>query len=350
MLSETNGGDWARVLDFGIAKIQEPEGSRDHDITAPNLVIGTPQYMSPEQCAQTGPIDARSDVYSLGIIIFEMLSGRVPFTGESPTVIMMKQVQDPPPSILEARPDLPSAVRGVVEKALAKQPADRFQTAGELSEALSAIASESSAAVSAEVVPVTPETVPNEPVKIEDDLDEVTVVRPREVVPPVRARREIPLPPPPVERGGVESFSPWRIMAPAAIVLVVVFGIVFLLTRGAGQTPPANQLPANTSLVADPNSQPVQATGTPTGNSERNIQPVTVASPGSSPNATANPQSTIVPSTVNGDFGANTNKNTSQPRETPAPKSSPPDDAPPPPPKPSPSVKTVAKPAVTPPI
>ena len=346
MLSETNGGDWARVLDFGIAKIQEPEGSRDHDITAANLVIGTPQYMSPEQCAQTGPIDARSDVYSLGIIVFEMLSGRLPFTGESPTVIMMKQVQDPPPSILEARPDLPAAVRGVVDKALSKQPIDRFQTAGELSEALSAVASASEAR--AVVVPATPETVPSEPVKIEDEADEVTVVRPREVVPPVRARREIPLPPPPVDRRDVEGFSPWRILVPAAVVLVVVFGVVFLLTRGSGQTPPTNQLPTNTSLVADPNSQPVQSTGTPTGDSERNIQPVTLASPESSPAAT--PQGTQVPSTVNGDFGANSNKNASQPRETPAPKSSPVDDAPPPPPKPSPSVKTVVKPAVTPPI
>src|SRR6185436_8908287 len=91
MLSQTNGGDWAKVLDFGIAKIQQPEGARDHDITAANLVIGTPQYMSPEQCSQSGPIDARSVVYSLGIIVYEMLAGRVPFTGESPTVIMMKQ-------------------------------------------------------------------------------------------------------------------------------------------------------------------------------------------------------------------------------------------------------------------
>ena len=345
MLSETNGGDWAKVLDFGIAKIQELEGTRDHDITAPNLVIGTPQYMSPEQCAQTGPIDARSDVYSLGIILFEMLSGRVPFTGESPTVIMMKQVQDPPPSILEARPDLPAAIRGVVERALAKRPADRFQTAGELSEALSTIASEAPAAAA---LPATPETVPNEPVKIEDDADEVTVARAREVVPPVRARREIPLPPPPVQ--GAETFSPSRILIPAAIVLVVVFGIVFLLTRGSVPTPPANQLNANTGLAADPNSQPVQATGTPSGDSERNIQPVTAASPGSSPNATPNPQGTQVPSTVKGDFGANANQNTSQPRETPAPKTSPPDDAPPPPPKPSPSAKTVVKPAVTPPV
>src|SRR5207237_6771771 len=102
MLSQTNGGEWAKVLDFGIAKIQQPEGVRDIDITAANLVIGTPQYVSPEQCSQSSPIDARSDVYSLGVIVYEMLAGRVPFTGDSPTVLMLKQVQDAPPSVLEA--------------------------------------------------------------------------------------------------------------------------------------------------------------------------------------------------------------------------------------------------------
>src|SRR2546426_5180510 len=136
MLVRHNSNEWAKVLDFGIAKIQQAEGVHDVDLTAPNLVIGTPQYMSPEQCSQTGPLDARADVYSLGVILYEMLVGRVPFTGESPTVIMMKQVQDPPPSVLAARPDLPASVGDVVNRALAKQPADRFQTAGELFEAL----------------------------------------------------------------------------------------------------------------------------------------------------------------------------------------------------------------------
>src|SRR6266513_3918673 len=118
MLSQTNGNDWAKVLDFGIAKIQQSDGARDVDITAANLVIGTPQYMSPEQCSQSSAIDARSDIYSFGIIIYEMLAGRVPFTGESPTMIMMKQVQDAPPSILEARPGLPAAIGKVIERSL----------------------------------------------------------------------------------------------------------------------------------------------------------------------------------------------------------------------------------------
>jgi serine/threonine-protein kinase len=136
MLSQTNGADWAKVLDFGIAKIQQAEGVHDVDITEANLVVGTPQYMSPEQCSHSGPLDARSDIYSLGVIVYEMLAGHVPFTGDSPTVIMMKQVQDPPPSILSARPELPAEIEDIVKRALAKQPVDRFQTAGDLSAAL----------------------------------------------------------------------------------------------------------------------------------------------------------------------------------------------------------------------
>src|SRR6266850_2889833 len=257
MLSQTNGGDWAKVLDFGIAKIQQPEGARDNDITAANLVIGTPQYMSPEQCSQTGPIDARSDVYSLGVIVFEMLAGRVPFTGDSPTVIMMKQVQDDPPSVLSARPDLPASVDNVVRKALAKQPIDRFQTAGELSEALTQAAANAGAAVSATVMPTVADTVANEPVNVTaDDLDEETIVRPRDEVTVVRTREEPSYIQPGADQPPLANFNPWRIMGPAAIVLVAVFGVVFLLTRGTSQTP-TNQTGAQAAgqngLAADPN-------------------------------------------------------------------------------------------------
>lgn len=342
MLSQTNGGDWAKVLDFGIAKIQQPEGVRDIEITAANLVIGTPQYMSPEQCSQSGPIDARSDVYSFGIIVYEMLAGRVPFTGESPTVIMMKQVQDEPPPISEFRPDLPAAVTQVISQALEKQPDDRFQSAGELAKAL-ADAAEGSALAA-------PATVANSPVdSAVDDLDEETIVTPRQPLDEVTVVQprgdsaplirepaplaQAPLPAPPA------AANPWRILVPAAIALVAVFGVVFLLTRGSGQTQSPNANVTSPGLVPDPNSQPVQPTGPPTGESERNIQ----AQPSLAPtprvaevNANAAEQ---VPATVNGNFGSNSNRNTNQ-RESPTPKPSPKEEEePPPPPKPTPSVR-----------
>jgi len=356
MLSQTNGGDWAKVLDFGIAKIQQPEGARDNDITAANLVIGTPQYMSPEQCSQSGPIDARSDVYSLGVIVFEMLVGHVPFTGESPTVIMMSQVQDEPPSVLSERPELPASIDNLVNKALAKQPIDRFQTAGELSEALKSATTD---AESATVIPPVADTVANSPIgAVEDDQDEETVVRPRDEVTVVAAREQPSYAQPDAEQSALANFNPWRIMAPAAIVLIAVFGIVFLLTRGTSQTP-ANQAPGQTSgpgLAADPNGQPVQASGTPTGQSERGIQPVSSPSPGGrTPNANANASQNVVPGIPAGDFGSNDNsstgnKNTNQrAASTPKPSPSVEKDVPPPPPKPSPSAKALPKAAITPP-
>jgi len=341
MLSETNGGEWAKVLDFGIAKIQQPEGALDVDITAANLVIGTPQYMSPEQCSHSGPIDARSDVYSLGIIVYEMLAGRVPFTGESPTVIMMKQVQDEPPSILEARPDLPAEIASVVSRALAKEPADRFQSACELSKALTEV----SQIERDSVVAGAPATVANMPVvPITDDVDEETVVRPKPLdeITVVQRRHDRATVEQAAAAPSPTGVNPWRILLPAAIALVAVFGVVFFLTRGSGQPQSPNANFGQPGLVPDPNSQPVQSLGTPTGESERNIQSQPSLTPTprtASANANAGEQ---IPSTAGtGDFGSNSNRNTNQ-RETSTPKPSPKEEEPPPP-KSTPTVLVVPK-------
>jgi len=340
MLVHHNGDEWAKVMDFGIAKIRQPIGGvADAEITQANSVVGTPQYMSPEQCSQSGALDARSDVYSLGIIVHEMLTGRLPFTGESATAIMMKQVQDPPPSVLASRSELPQAVDQVIKRALAKQPIDRFQSAGELSSAFAEAASAEGAEVPG--LAGAAATAANTPVSmrgVADDADEETMVRPRAEVTPVPSGEFLNVyrEPPAMT---VDRFNPWRIIVPAAIALVVVFAAVFLLTRGSGPTDP-NQLPLN----ADPNSTPVQPTGTPTGQSESDISPVAVATP--TPAATKPVESaTRVPATVTGDFGnqnSNTgrgNRNSNQAQPTPE------TEPPPPPPRPSPTVRTIPTPA-----
>ncbi len=117
------------LTDFGIARIM---GGTQHTITG--AVIGTPVYMSPEQ-AQGQHVDKRSDIYALGAILYEMVTGHVLFEGDTPIAIMMKHVNESPPRPTSVNPSLSPAVEQVVLKALSKKPDDRYQTAAELAQA-----------------------------------------------------------------------------------------------------------------------------------------------------------------------------------------------------------------------
>lgn len=123
------------ISDFGIAKMTQ---SQSTNVTG-SAIVGTPAYMSPEQ-AQGEEIDGRSDVYALGVIVFEMLTGTQPYQSTTPMGVVLKQITEPVPRILEKAPDLPPVVQAIIEKAMAKKPSDRFSTAGELSAALSNLA------------------------------------------------------------------------------------------------------------------------------------------------------------------------------------------------------------------
>jgi serine/threonine-protein kinase len=122
----------ARIMDFGIARIQEVEG-----LTGSGVFIGTPEYMSPEQ-AELKNVDSRTDIYSLGVVLFEMLTGRAPFEGETPLGIAMKHKSEPPRSPSELNPHVPADLASVVLKALAKDPDRRYQSAEEMASDLEA--------------------------------------------------------------------------------------------------------------------------------------------------------------------------------------------------------------------
>ena len=124
------------VTDFGIAKAaQAAQGGTGEQLTTEGMIIGTPQYMSPEQAAGD-KVDGRSDIYSLGIVLYQMLSGAPPFDGDSSASILAKQLTQAPSPIRQARSDVSEELAFVLERMLAKNPARRVQTARELSRAL----------------------------------------------------------------------------------------------------------------------------------------------------------------------------------------------------------------------
>jgi serine/threonine protein kinase len=312
MLVDTMSGDHAKVLDFGIAKIHEPDGRFDPGLTAPNLVIGTPQYMSPEQCSQDSPIDARSDIYSLGVILYEMLIGHVPFSGDSPTIVMMKHLQEPVPSVLEERSDLPAAVGRVVARAMAKLPGNRYQNVAELVEDLT-IASGMT------ILGMTPIAIANTPAAGLVNDDEVTVMRPREEPVEVLRRAPVTVPIAPVAQPPVaSSFNPMKILIPSAVALLVVFAAFYFLSWNS----PASSVNSNQqtpTLAADPNSQPVQPTQPPTGRGEEGLPAGGRVNPSANVNANANatvsPEEIEEPSpaaNANENAHANTNSNSNR--------------------------------------
>jgi serine/threonine-protein kinase len=131
VLIDRKGGTY--LADFGLVKIASQAG-----LTSANFITGTPAYLSPEQVYGEGEIDHRVDVYSMGVTLFEMLAGQPPYQDDSPTRLMMKHVLDPVPLLSKLVPDTPAEVETVVLKAMAKDPAQRYQSAGDLAAALNA--------------------------------------------------------------------------------------------------------------------------------------------------------------------------------------------------------------------
>jgi serine/threonine-protein kinase len=125
----------AVVADFGVARAVSEECDRQA-VTAPGLAIGTPAYMSPEQASADPVVDARSDQYALACVLYELLAGQPPFTGTGARATMSRHVTEPPPPLRARRPEVPAALERAVLRALAKEPADRFDSIAAFCEAL----------------------------------------------------------------------------------------------------------------------------------------------------------------------------------------------------------------------
>ena len=139
----TDEGGRVKVLDFGLAKLSAAEaGTLDtHTGTKAGMILGTPHYMSPEQ-ARSAVVDHRSDIFSLGVLLFEMATGTRPFKGGSSVEVLSAVLKDAPPALRDVKPELPRHLSRIIDRCLEKVPADRYQTARDVYNELRALRKE----------------------------------------------------------------------------------------------------------------------------------------------------------------------------------------------------------------
>jgi len=290
-LNSTPSGLRVKVLDFGIAKLRDDTASH---LTQTGSVMGTPHYMSPEQCLGE-ELDARADIYSMGIVIYEMLCGRVPFNSPISTAVVVQHVNQPPPPLRSFDPDIPVQIETVVLRALEKRPDSRPQTA-------TALGREMNRAVKATIGGSEPALIPTQPVVPPWSADETTLeaeqprnkveLLPREMAPTVHlsgvpSGTVAPLPNRPTAASGSipaatttrTLASPYFFVPAMVIVLGLVIGLMLWMfprqhpsasNSNSGNSareatgPPANMayipggdfMMGSSATVADPDSKP----------------------------------------------------------------------------------------------
>ena len=262
----TPSGD-VKVMDFGIARATGAD-----TFTRTSSVLGTVAYLAPEQ-AESRPVDARTDVYALGVVLYEMLTGKPPFAGETAVAVAYKHVREQPVPPTRSNPEVPAPLEAITLKALAKDPADRYQSAEEMRDDLARAAAGAPVATTmlGATAPMgaTAPTGATEQMGAPDStmamppIDKTSVMEPTAV-------HEAP-PEPPRERRRI-----WPIVVAAAIVIAVAALAIALLAGGGGGGP----APRGTS---SPSSHPSSRPSTPS------VQPSTPASPSPSPPPPSSP-------------------------------------------------------------
>ncbi len=310
MLDKESGR--ALLTDFGIVKLV---GGQTMGYTATGALIGTPAYMSPEQAlGQSG--DERADIYSLGVLLFQMMTGQLPYEADTPLAVVMKHVNSPTPLPVTFNPEIPDALQAIIVKAMAKIPDDRYATAAELAAALRQIdlsvpptrkkVDEHATISATQLVPPeiaeldTPVQMP--PVPQATAVSQPPVSQSPVSQPPVSQSPVSQLPAQPIElttqpSASSKKRSPWLYAGIAAVLILVVVGGIFALNgRNNNPTP---TIPA--VVEAADTATPKPATETP---------PRETAVPGETPDVvatavaaislteTARPTQTAVPTTA----------------------------------------------------
>jgi len=253
----------AKLTDFGIAR-----GSVDSGLTDTGMALGTAAYMAPEQ-ATGAPLTPAADIYAAGVILFEMLTGRLPFPGDNPVQVMYQHVNDPPVLPRSINPAIPAALELVIMQALAKDPAARFPTADAMAQAL------------------VDSPDPAQATRIMAAASTPTLATPR-----IRPGGGGPPPPrPPAAAAGGRSGPSWPLVLGVALVILLGLGGLAVLAKWGGGAPPPT--PTLAAVVEQPATPRPTATATPT--PTPTPTPVPTATPTPAPTATPTPAPTATP-------------------------------------------------------
>ena len=236
--------DHVTLMDFGIAKALQGGAQ----MTRTGTMVGTPEYMSPEQ-AEGRPIDQRADNYSLGVMLYQLLTGRVPFQAETPTAVLLAHLTKAPQPPTLLNPAIPPAVEAVVMRSLAKRPEERFPTAGELARALAQAASGAPASAYAP-----PTVIPGRPARTPGTFQGQTpspVYAPTASQPGDAPRTPTPPPMPPQRKSGRGvNWLVWGGLGLGAVAFVCIVGFVILYVIGSSGGRPT-PVPTEVTLATE---------------------------------------------------------------------------------------------------
>jgi len=302
-------GDRVKVTDFGIAKVTD---SGEH-LTMTGSLLGTPSYMSPEQ-ARGGQIDGRSDLFSLGCVIYEMLAGKKAFRGESITALIFKIITEEPPDIRDLDPGVPDAMVRIITKAISKAPEARYQTGRELADDLLDLTKAGSTPTIRQVETPTapgrvlsptatptlasPPTLSSSPTAIGRAAPptQVAAVPPTQLVPPPGPRPAVASPAPPraASRSAAPAEAPRKSGSGAGLLIGLgLAGLLFVGLAAGGAWYLFLRKPAASTTVTDAGASPApleRATTAPvTIPSEPSAAPSAAASPATAPSSGPTP-------------------------------------------------------------
>ena len=279
LTTRADGSPLVKVLDFGLSKATKP-GEDEHSLTAPDVIVGSPHYMSPEQLRSLKQVDARSDVWALGVILYQLLSGRRPFESDSLVGTCARIAAEPPTPLRERKPDVPAELETIIGRCLEKDREKRLQTVADLARLLAPYGSERAPISVERIVRV-----------IEGERASVSGVSTLQL-----SEKDIIAQDPTAAASAWGKTSERARRAPTTAIVtvgaVIAFGVAILLLIRSGEHPAQQPAAAATSLPAP---QPVQAPVT-TAAVEPTSAPTQSAAANTAPGAPAQTSEPAAPS------------------------------------------------------